>query len=234
MNTALYRSGHGVTSFTAVLALVTCALTAQAPDSSREAWQRPDEIVAALGLNPGSSVADVGAGDGFFTVRLARAVGPSGRVLAVDVEPKMLEALKQLVGKEKLPNVDVVRGEPNDPHLEANSVDAVLIVHAYHEMREYGAMLSHIRKALRPKGRLVIVEQITESRRDESREVQVKAHDLAPEYVVTELHAAGFRVERLDANFTTNPATKDMNWIIVATPGTRLAGPSPVPVPGVN
>jgi hypothetical protein len=76
----------------------------------------------------------------------------------------------------------------------------------------------------------VIVEQITEARRDETRDVQVKAHDLAPEYVVTELHAAGFRVERLDANFTTNPANKDMNWIIVATPGMRAADPSRAPI----
>jgi ubiquinone/menaquinone biosynthesis C-methylase UbiE len=230
MKTGLHRSARRVTSFTGVLAVATCTLAAQSPAPSREVWQRPDDIVAALGLTPGSRVVDVGAGDGFFTVRLARAVGPSGRVLAVDVEPKMLEALKQLTQKEKLPNVDVIQGEPNDPHLEPNSVDAVLIVNAYHEMREHGAMLAHIRKALRPKGRLVIVEQITEARRDESRDVQVKAHDLAPEYVVTELHGAGFRVERLDANFTTNPATKDINWIIVATPGTRLTGPSPAPM----
>ena len=219
MKTVAHRSVRPVTLFTAVLAIVACTLAAQ-PAASREAWQRPDDIVAALGLTLGSRVADVGAGDGFFTVRLARAVGDSGRVLAIDLEPKMLETLKQLAQKEKLPNVDVIQGDPNDPHLGPNSVDAVLIVHAYHEMREHGAMLAHIRKALRPKGRLVIVEQITEARRDEPREVQVKAHDLGPEYVVNELHAAGFRVERLDSNFTTNPATKDINWIIVATPGT--------------
>jgi FkbM family methyltransferase len=219
MKTVLHRSARRVTSFTGVLAVAACTLAAQSAATSREVWQRPDDIVAALGLTAGSQVADVGAGDGFFIVRLARAVGPSGRVLAVEIELKMLEALKQLAQKEKLPNVDVIQGEPNDPHLEANSLDAVLMVHAYHEMREHGAMLAHIRKALRPKGRLVIVEHVLERHRDEARDVQVKAHDLAPEYVVTELHAAGFRVERLDANFATDPADKNNNWIIVATPG---------------
>ena len=112
------------------LALAGLALAAQAPGSSREEWQRPDDIVAALGLAPGSRVADVGAGDGFFIVRLARAVGNTGRVLAVDVAPKIIETLKQLIDKEKLTNVDVIQGEPNDPHLAPASVDAVLMVHA--------------------------------------------------------------------------------------------------------
>ena len=205
------------------LALAGFALAAQAPSSSREEWQRPDDIVAALGLTPGSRVADIGAGDGFFIVRLARAVGNTGRVLAVDVDPKIVETLKQLAHKEKLSNVDVIHGESNNPHLEPESVDAVLMVHAYHEMREHGVMLAHIRKALRPKGRLVIVEQIAESRRDAPRDVQVKAHDLGAEYAVAELHAAGFRVEQLDANFTRD-RTKDLNWIIVAVPGTRVPG----------
>lgn len=222
MRTTQCQPAHRVAAIAGALSVATCVVLAQAPRTSREEWQRPDDIVAALGLTPGVRVADVGAGDGFFTVRLARAVGPSGRVFAVDVEPKMLEALKQLTQKEKLANVDTIQGEQNDPRLEPNGVDAVLIVNAYHEMREHGVMLAHIRKALRPKGRLVIVEPITERQRDQPRDVQVKAHELAPEYVITELHAAGFRVERLEADFTANPVTKEMNWIIVAVPGTGV------------
>src|SRR5687768_7977904 len=90
-------------------------LFAQAPPVSRDAWQRPDDIVSALSLTPGSRVADIGAGDGYFTTRLALAVGPDGRVLAVDIEQKMLDALKQLVEKEKLSNVDLILGAPDDP-----------------------------------------------------------------------------------------------------------------------
>jgi ubiquinone/menaquinone biosynthesis C-methylase UbiE len=185
---------------------------------SRDAWQRPDDVIAALALSSGSRVADVGAGDGFFTGRLARAVGPEGRVLAVDVQPKMIELLKLLVEKEQLANVDVIRGESADPRLPAASLDAVLIVNAYHEMTEHGAILEHIRKALRPSGRLVIVEPITDRLRHESRGAQVKAHELAPEYVVGELHSAGFRVERLDGIFSTNPVTNEINWLIIEVP----------------
>lgn len=211
----------------ALAAAATCMLSAQSPPQPREVWQRPDDIVAALTLAAGSRVADVGAGDGFFTVRLARAVGPSGRVLAVDIDQKMLERLKQLVEKEKLSNVDVIHAEPDDPRLPDGSVDAALIVNAYHEMSQHAAVLAHLRKALRPKGRLVIVEPITERRRDEPRAAQVKAHELAPEYVVGELHAAGFRVQRLDGAFSTNPVTSEINWIIVAVPGAETTAGSP-------
>jgi predicted methyltransferase len=81
---------------TGAFAAAMSVLVAQSPPTSREAWQRSDDIVAALALTAGSRVADVGAGDGFFTLRLARAVGPEGLVLAVDIDPKMLELLKQL------------------------------------------------------------------------------------------------------------------------------------------
>jgi ubiquinone/menaquinone biosynthesis C-methylase UbiE len=221
MNGIARRCSRRVALIAGVFVVTTCVLFAQSPGPSREVWQRPDDIVAALALTAGSRVADIGAGDGFFTARLARAVGPEGSVLAVDIDQKMLEQLKQLVEREKLSNVDVIRGEPNDPRLSADSVNAVLIVNAYHEMPEHAAMLEHIRKALRPKGRLVIVEPITDRLRDELRAVQVKAHELAPEYVVAELHAAGFRVERLDSAFSTNPVTNEMIWIIVAVPGAR-------------
>ncbi len=190
---------------------------------TRESWQRADDIVAALDLRPGARVADIGAGDGFFIPRLARAVGPSGRVLAVDVDARMLDRLKELGAREGLSNVEVVRGDPDDPHLPADTLDAALIVNAYHEMREHADMLGHIRSALRSGGRLVIVEPITDRRRHDDRAVQVKAHELAPEYVVPELYVAGFRVVKLDGVFAMNPVTKETNWLIVATPGREFA-----------
>ncbi len=220
MNGIARRSAPVVSILAGAFVAATGVLVAQSQSVSRDAWQRPDDIVAALGLVAGSRVADVGAGDGYFTTRLARAVGPEGRVLAVDIEQKMLDALKQLVEKEKLSNVDLIRAEADDPRLPNDSLDAVLIVQAYHEMVQHATVLGHIRKALKPTGRLVIVEQITDGLRDEQRARQIKAHELAPEYAVGELHAAGFRVERLDGAFSRNPATKEMNWVIVAVPGT--------------
>ena len=219
MNGMAHRCARQVAVIASACAAATCAIFAQSPATSREVWQRPNDIVAALALSAGSRVADVGAGDGFFTERLARAVGHQGRVLAVDINEKMLERLKQLVETDKLSNVDVIRSEPNDPRLPADSLDAVLIVNAYHEMPEHAAMLEHLRKALRPNGRLVMVEPITDRRRHDPRAAQVKAHELAPEYVVGELHTAGFRVERLDGTFSSNPVTGEINWIIVAVPG---------------
>src|SRR3712207_894119 len=114
MKTFHHRSVRRLTFVTSILASLACTLGAQSPAPPRETWQRPDDIIAALELASGSRVADIGAGDGFFTVRLARAVGPSGRVVAVDVQPKMLEALKQLARKEKLTNIAVIQGDPND------------------------------------------------------------------------------------------------------------------------
>lgn len=226
MNRIAGRQARHLGVVAGAFVLAAAALAGQ----SRDAWQRPDDVIAALALSRGARVADVGAGDGFFTGRLARAVGAEGRVLAVDVEPKMIERLKQLVAKEQFANVDVIRAESADPRLPAASLDAVLIVNAYHEMTEHGAILEHIRNALRPAGRLVIVEPITDRLRHQPRDAQVKAHELAPEYVVGELHSAGFRVERLDGGFSTNPVTSEINWLLVAVPGTGVrAEASPVP-----
>src|SRR5438128_2238953 len=105
-------------------------------ESSRERWQKVPEILDAMAVRPGSTVADVGAGDGFLTVRLARAVGRTGHVVAVDVSPRALERLRLRLGQEALTNVDAVTGDVDNPHLPSASLDAAVIVNAYHEMRE--------------------------------------------------------------------------------------------------
>ena len=103
----------------------------EGPD--RDAWQRPDQIMDALRIGDGSHVADLGAGSGWFTIRLARRVGPNGVVYAEDIQRQMIEAISRRVARENLANVKPVLGEANDPKLPA-PVDAVLIVDAYHEM----------------------------------------------------------------------------------------------------
>jgi ubiquinone/menaquinone biosynthesis C-methylase UbiE len=132
----------------------------EGPD--RDAYQMPDAIMDALGIADGSHVADIGAGGGWFTVRLARRVGPNGLVYAQDVQPQMVEAIRRRVDREGLRNVRTVRGDAVNPRLEVASVEAILIVDTYHEFRENGpTLLKHLAAALEPGGRLGIIEYIS-------------------------------------------------------------------------
>lgn len=133
-----------------------------APD--RDQWQKPDQIMDALRIADGSVVADLGAGGGWFTLRLARRVGPRGRVFAEDIQPQMLERISRLVAREQIANVTTVLGTPTDPRLPA-SVDAALIVDSYHEMelengarRDPVALLRNVARSLTPQGLLGVVD----------------------------------------------------------------------------
>lgn len=127
----------------------------EGPD--RDAYQMPDAIMDALGVADGSSVADIGAGGGWFTVRLARRVGPNGTVYAQDVQPQMVEAIRRRVEREGIRNVRTIKGDPANPHLPADSVEAIVIVDAYHEFEKPVALLGHLARALKPGGRLGVV-----------------------------------------------------------------------------
>lgn len=127
----------------------------EAPD--RDMWQKPDEIMDVLNVADGSVVADVGAGSGWFTVRLARRVGPNGLVFAQDIQQPMLDAIAYRVNREGLDNVERVLGTPEEPMLPAD-LDAVLIVDVYAEVEDPVALLSEAAAALKPQGRLGIVD----------------------------------------------------------------------------
>jgi ubiquinone/menaquinone biosynthesis C-methylase UbiE len=127
----------------------------EGPD--RDAWQMPDAIMDALGIADGAAVADIGAGGGWFTVRLARRVGPNGIVYAQDLQVPMLEAIQRRVDREGLKNVRTVKGESGDPRLTPNSVDVVLIVDAYHEFSNPVGLLRHLGAALKPGGRIGVI-----------------------------------------------------------------------------
>jgi ubiquinone/menaquinone biosynthesis C-methylase UbiE len=127
----------------------------EGPD--RDAWQMPEAVMDALHIADGSHVADVGAGGGWFTVRLARRVGPNGVVYAEDVQSQMLEAIRRRVDREGLRNVRTVKGIRTDPRLPRQSVEAALIVDAYHEFDDPVAMLRGIAAALKPGGSLGVV-----------------------------------------------------------------------------
>jgi predicted methyltransferase len=126
--------------------------------ADREAWQKPEQIMDALGIADGSVVADLGAGGGWFTVRLARRVGPQGLVYAEDVQREMIEAIERRMQREGLRNVRTVLGTLDNPKLPPRALNAVLIVDVYHEVESRVELLRNVRDALTPSGRLGIVD----------------------------------------------------------------------------
>lgn len=127
----------------------------ESPD--REAWQEPERIMDALLIADGSRVADLGAGGGWFTVRLANRVGPNGRVYAEDVQPEMIESIRQRLANQQVKNVETILGDAKDPRLPGN-LDAVLIVDTYTQFEYPVAVLRRVAQALGPNGRLGIVD----------------------------------------------------------------------------
>jgi SAM-dependent methyltransferase len=127
----------------------------ESPD--RDEWQQPERIMDALRIADGARVADLGAGGGWFTIRLARRVGPNGRVYAEDVQKQMIDAINLRVANERLTNVETILGAVDDPRLP-DSLDAVLVVDAYPAFSDPVTVLRHIARSLAPQGRLGIVD----------------------------------------------------------------------------
>jgi predicted methyltransferase len=127
----------------------------ESPD--RAAWQKPDQIMDVLKVADGSTVADIGAGAGWFTIRLARRVGPNGTVYAQDVQRQMLEAIRRRVNREGLQNVETRLGAGSDPNLPTGALDAVLVVDAYQEVEDRVTFLRNLAGSLRPGGLIGIV-----------------------------------------------------------------------------
>jgi tRNA A58 N-methylase Trm61 len=154
----------------------------------REAEEPPAKVLEALELRPGEVVADLGAGSGYFTFRMAPKVGPAGRVLAVEIQEPMLNALRARVAALKASNVQVIKGSETDPHLPVNGVDLVLLVDVYHELAYPFEVLSKVRDALKPDGHVVFVEY-----RKEDPKVQIKeVHKMSVVQLEREMRVAGF------------------------------------------
>ena len=134
------------------------AYMAALDDPARDAWQKPHEVVTALDLKHGQTVADIGSGSGYFTLRFARHVGPSGKVLAVDVARPMLDEVTKRARSAGLGNVVAVHARPDDPLLPAGGVDLVFTCDTWHHIAERPAYLARVKQALAPGGRFVIVD----------------------------------------------------------------------------
>ncbi len=159
----------------------------------REAEEAPSKAIAALDLPRGAVVADVGAGSGYYTVRLAKVVGPAGRVVATDLQPAMLDIVRDKVAREKLTNVTLVQGRADDPVLPPATFDLILMVDVYHELASPQVFVRKLKEALKPDGRLVLVEFRLEDPRVPIREV----HKMSVSQVREELGADGFRIDRV-------------------------------------
>ena len=162
----------------------------EAPD--RDLWQRPDQIMDAMAIADASVVADVGAGSGWFTIRLARRVGPRGVIYAQDIQPEMLSAISRRVLREGLTNVRAVLGRASDPRLPEQALDAVLIVDAYHEIEDRVTMMANIKRAIKPQGRIAVVD----FRLDGMGPGPDAEDRVSPDVVVKDADRAGLRLIR--------------------------------------
>ena len=162
--------------------------------SERELEEEPDKALDALGPLSGLTVADVGAGSGYFTVRLASRVGTHGRIYANDLQPEMLKMLAARLARDNVRNVTLIQGLTDHPKLPASSIDLVLMVDVYHEFSEPQKMLRGIRDALKPGGRLVLLEY-----RKEDPEVPIRfEHKMSIAEAKLEVEAEGFTLARTD------------------------------------
>ena len=156
--------------------------------SERESEEQPDKALDALNLKPGMVVADIGAGVGYMSIRMAKRVGPSGKVFANDLQPEMLAKLRDNAAKAKINNIVTVLGDVADPKLPPNTMDLVLLVDVYHEFSQPQQMLRKIRETLKPDGRLVLLEY-----RAEDPNVPINPeHKMTVAQVKAEIEAEGF------------------------------------------
>jgi predicted methyltransferase len=152
-------------------------------DPARDQRMHIDRVLNDLGLHPGSVVADIGAGGGWFSVRAARRVGPSGQVIAEDINPPYIEAIRQRAQHEHLNNIQEVLGTPDDPRLAPDSIDDAVMLKVYHEIAHPQTLLAHLRQAMRPNARFAIID----------RNGNGADHGLNEAIVRKEVEAAGFR-----------------------------------------
>lgn len=158
--------------------------TRWADEETRDRLGEATEIMDRAGIKPGMTVADIGAGEGYYTVRLAGRVGTQGRVLAVDVMPEVIDALGRRITRENLANISVKLGTPEDPKLPAGSFDRVFMVHMYNEITEPYAFLWYLHPALKTDGEVIVVNADKEG----------SEHGIPPRLLICEFAAVGYRL----------------------------------------
>lgn len=199
-----------------ILVLLVSLFVLGATVSCGQGANDTEDLLEAMDLTEGDWAADVGSGDGDYTIPMAERVGPSGRVFAVDIDAGKLEELNERLREHEIEHVTSVYSVEDNPMLPTNALDAVLVRNAYHHFTDHESMLRHLKAALKSNGRLVIEESVDSDMEGRSRAQQVEEHDIGLEYVREELKAAGFTVQT-----EINPLMETpwgTYWLIVATP----------------
>ena len=161
--------------------------------SEREKEEAPTAAIDSLGIQKGMNVADIGAGTGYFSFRLARRVGPSGRVYANDIQPEMLDRIREKAQTDGVSNLETVLGGEADPKLPLGKMDVVIMVDVYHELSQPQEMLQRIRASLKPDGRLILLEY-----RKEDPAIPIRPdHKMSIPEVKTEVEAEGFKLDKV-------------------------------------
>jgi arsenite methyltransferase len=177
----------------ALVLLVGCATLKQCAYTgiNRNEWQQPERVIQSLQIKPGDHVADLGSGGGYFTFRLANAVGPTGKVYAVDVDPDMTDLVAKQAKKENVGNIEVILGKPDDPLLPATGVDLILTVNTYHHIDNRVSYFVSLRKYLRSNGRIAMI--------DFDRRAWLEGlfrHYTPSEFIKREMEAAGYTLQQ--------------------------------------
>jgi ubiquinone/menaquinone biosynthesis C-methylase UbiE len=159
----------------------------------RETEEAPSRAIEALDLKPGMVVADIGAGSGYYASRMAKRVGPTGRVYATDIQPGMIAILERRITSEGLTNVTTVLGAMDDPRLPPKSIDLAIMVDVYHELQEPQVFLQRLKEVFKPGGRLVLVE----FRKEDPKVPILEVHKMSVAEVKQELEAEGYVLDRV-------------------------------------
>ncbi|WP_235016379.1 class I SAM-dependent methyltransferase [Aquimarina sp. AU474] len=183
---------------------------------SRDTWMDVSKIFDLAEIEEGNNVADVGCHEGYLSIHLSKKVGKQGKVYAVDVRKDRLDILQEHLKNRALSNVDVILGDYDNPKLPLQTLDVVVVMDTYHEMERYMIILEHIKKSLKPGGKIVIIEKFKKHMLNKSREEQVGAHTLSLGFVKSELEEAGFLIstEIKDFGNWKNESDKRI-WVLV-------------------
>ena len=195
-----------------LLICVAAGVAAQDETKARDVWQQPDRVMDALGIKPGSMVGDIGAGGGYFTFHLARRVGRTGKVYAVDILEEEVKKIRERAESEKLVQVEAILGAKDDPKLPAERLNAVLIVNAYHEMREHDAMLRALLRALKPGGLVALIDAPAPG--GEAREKYYERHRIPEQFVRDDAARNGFSFVREEPGFHSPDRDRDYFFLI--------------------